>query len=179
MPLVSATITIIATEVESPSQFESMYIDERRSVSSGWKSFPARSGRYPDGIVLQATNSDLGVFECDPDEDIDTGEKLHTFLIDRKTLVKVLPKLKAIVETNAATTARALVENVGGAAELERVSDALKNGTWPEVDDAAAEAAAFAHHLLGYARIAVASGKGVCWEYRGEFPLADQKLGGS
>ena len=52
MPLVSATITIIATEVESPSQFESMYIDERRSVSSGWKSFPARSGRYPDGIVL-------------------------------------------------------------------------------------------------------------------------------
>ncbi len=174
----SATITIIATQVESPSQFESMYIDERRNVSSGWKTFPARSGRYPDGIVLQATNSDLGVFECDPDEDIDTGEKLHTFLIDKKTLAKVLPKLESIVELKAAATASALVAKLGGTANVERVSEALKSGAWPETDDAAAEAAAFAHYLLKYARIAVTSGKGVCWEYRGEFPLADQEIVG-
>ena len=37
-------------------------------------------------------------------------------------------------------------------------------------------AAALAHHLLSYARVAVGVGNGLCREYRGDFPLGDQGL---
>ena len=36
-----------------------------------------------------------------------------------------------------------------------------------------AASASFAHHLHGYARHAALSGSGICWEYSGDFPLAE------
>lgn len=166
--VVTATITIIATTVKEPDQFESMDTAERRHVSSGLKTFPARSGRYPDDVFLRATGVRLGIYECAPE--YDAKGRLHTFAIDRQTLAKVLPDLVAAVEANAETTARAIVAECGGTSDVAKVKAALEANTWPEGEDPAEEAAAFAHHLLVYARIAVRSGAGICWEFRGEFP---------
>jgi hypothetical protein len=170
---VSATVTIIATEVESLAQFKRLEPVERRRISFGWEQFPSRSGRYPDRIFRKATGTELDMLRSPPDEDYENGEKLTSFIIDSTTLEGVIPRLEASVVANAAATARALVETVGETAELSRVSAALNGGTWPEIDDAAAEAAAFAHHLLAFARHAALSGSGICWEYRGDFPLAE------
>lgn len=168
LPAVNASITIIAVPAEDPDSFESMYTDERRHRSAGWKTFQPRSGRMLDTFLMKATSSDLGVFECEPEVEPD-GQKLQTCLIDRSTLVQVLPKIEALVETNAAETARALQSHGGGAADLARVTAALASGTWPDSGDPAEETAAFAHHLLKYARIATQERRGVCWEFRGEF----------
>jgi hypothetical protein len=170
---VSETITIIATEVESLAQFKRLEPIERRRISLGWKKFPSRSGRYPDRVFRKATKIELDMIASPPNEDYENGEKLTTFIIDSTTLESVIPRLEAAVVENAEATARALVESVGETAELSRVSEGLRAGRWPEVDDAAAEAAAFAHHLLVYARVAALAGNGVCWEYRREFPLAE------
>ena len=164
----TATITIIATTVEEPDQFEAMDTDERRYISAGLKTFPARSGRYPDDVFLQATGVYLGIYEGAPE--YDAKGRLHTCMIDRQTLAKVLPDLVAAVEGDPVATARALVAECGGTSDLARVASALQADTWPEGEDPAEEAAAFAHHLLAYARIAVGSGQGLCWELRGEFP---------
>jgi hypothetical protein len=164
--VVSATITIITTPIEEPDQFESMYNDERRRRSAGWESFPARSGGQPDGFFMQATKSDLGVFECEPEVDVDTGEKLQTCMIDKRTQVRVIPKLEALVESSVDETARALVAQGGGTADLARVTEALRSGAWPEGEDPAEEAAAFAHNLLKYSRTAAEHRMGMCWEYR-------------
>ncbi|MCC6999030.1 MAG: hypothetical protein IT370_30735 [Deltaproteobacteria bacterium] len=165
----TATITIIATTVEEPDQFESMDTDERRYVSAGWQAFPARSGRYPDDVFLRATGVRLGIYEGKPE--YDAQGRLHSFIIDRRTLEKVLPDLVAAVEADPKATAGALVAECGGTADLAKVAAALQADTWPEGDDPAEEAAAFAHHLLKYARIAVNSANGICWEFRGDFPL--------
>ena len=122
--------------------------------------------------MIRATQLDLGLFECDPKVDWETGEKVHTAAIDRETLVTKIPLLAAVVESSPEATAHALVATVGNTADRARVLDALSTGTWPDADDAAAEAGAFAHHLLAYSRIAVEITLGIFWEYRGEFPLA-------
>ncbi len=49
-----------------------------------------------------------------------------------------------------------------------RSFSALQTGTWPRNGDPAEESAAFAHHLLKYARTAKQDRMGVCWEYRGK-----------
>lgn len=125
---------------------------------------------------MMATKIDLDVFECDPMTDIDKDERLHSFLIEKGDLPRVVPRLAELVESNADATARALVALVGGTADVARVSAALTSGAWPDGSDAAEEAAAFAYWLLNYSRIAVSGGMGICWEYRGAFPLADQPI---
>ncbi len=165
----TATITIIATTVEDPDQFESMDLDERRHISAGWKTFPARSGRYPDDVFLRAAKVRLGIYEGKPERD--SAGRLHSFAIDWRHLEKVIPDLVAAVEGNPEATARALVAECGGTSDVANVTAALQADTWPEGSDPAVEAAAFAHHLLKYARIAINSGNGICWEFRGEFPL--------
>jgi hypothetical protein len=169
---VSATVTIIATEVQSPEQFQAMSLEERRRSSLGWRVFPSRTGRHPDAVLHSATGINLGVLELsEVEHDPLTGEIVRSFMIDRRTLEDVVPRLVALVETDREATAQALVANVGASASLERVALALKDGTWPETADAAAEAAAFAKTLWGYGRFACAMGQGICWEYRGDFPL--------
>lgn len=170
LPAVSASITIIAVPAEDPDSFEAMYTEERRHRSAGWKTFTACSGKMLDTFFMKATDSDLGVFECEPEVEPD-GQKLQTCLIDRQTVLHVLPTLENLVETNADATARALVAHGGGNADLARTTQALKVGTWPERGEPAEEAAAFAHHLLKYARIAAQERRGVCWEFRGDFVL--------
>ena len=164
-----ATITIITTKAADPDQFESMYNDERRRRSGGWETFPSRSGGLPGNFFLLATKVDLGVFESAPEVDIDTEEKLQTCMIDKATLLRVIPKLEELVERNTEATARALVAQGGNSADLARVTETLRSGAWPEGDDPAEEAAAFAHNLLKYARTAAELQMGICWEYRGEF----------
>lgn len=163
----SASITIIGVPAEDPDSFEEMYLDERRNRSGGWDTFPLRSGRMLDAFFMKATSSDLGVYRGDEDKD-DDGVKLVTCLIDRETLVEVLPDLERLVETNADATARALQAHGDGKTGLERISAALKGGAWPESGDTAEEAAAFARQLLKFARTAVKDRMGVCWEYRGD-----------
>ncbi len=169
----SATITIIATDVRSPDQFQEIDLKERRRSSIGWRVFPSRTGRHPDGVLHRATKIHLGVLELEPQEDPETGESVLSFMIDMKTLDEVVPRLQALVDTNRDETARALVASCGGTANLERVTAALKEGTWPDHDDAAEEAAAFAKNLYGYGRFASLAGLGICWEYRGKFEFAE------
>jgi uncharacterized protein (TIGR02996 family) len=174
--VVSATVTIITGHIEDPRLFRSMDFHERRRTSVGWKELPSRSGHYPSILLFRATQVDLGVIECEPKVDWETDEKVHSYLIDGRTLAERLPLLAAMVDSNAAATARALVAKVGDTADLAGVLDALKAGTWPDGNDAAAEAGAFAHHLLEYARLAVQFEMGVFWEYRGHFPWGDQEI---
>lgn len=166
----------MATRVEDIDQFESMLVDERRRVSGAFKTLPSRTGRFPDGVLLTATKSNFGVFECAPRKEVSTGLPLRTYVIARETLAEVLPRLEALVKTTPEDTARALVEATGGTSDVASVTTVLTSGKWPELDDAAQEAAGFAHYLFKYARIAAGQGLGVCWEYRGEFPLGDQEI---
>jgi hypothetical protein len=172
---VSATITIIATPVKSPKQFKAIELEERRRSSLGWKVFPSRTGRHPDAVLLTATGIDLAVLELEQERDPDSGEIVKSFIIDEKTLEEVVPRLEALIDANRDATAQALVAKVGGTANIERVTECLKDGTWPEEADAAAEAAAFAKNLWGYGRFASLAGLGICWEYRGDFPLGDKE----
>ena len=164
---VSASITIISVPAEDPDAFEAMYLDERRDRSGGWATFPVHSGRMLDVFLMKATHADLGVFGSAEETDA-AGEPLATCLIDRETLLEVLPYLEALVEGKAADTARALVTHGGGGADLARVIEALETGVWPTSGDPAEEAAAFAFHLLKSARVAKGDRMGVCWEYRGQ-----------
>jgi hypothetical protein len=165
---VAATIWIITTPITDPDQFESMYNDERRRRSAGLESFTARSGSHPDKFFFLATKADLGMFECEPEVDVDTEEKLETSMIDQKTLLRVIPQLEALIENRIGDTARALVAQGGGSADLARVTEVLRTGAWPEGTDPAEEAAAFGHNLLKYSRIAAQFNMGICWELRGE-----------
>jgi hypothetical protein len=167
---VSPSITIISVPAEDPDAFEAMYLDERRHRSGGWTCFAVQSGRYLDTFLMKATASDLGVFASADDVD-SAGDKLVSCLIDRETLVEVLPDLEVLVEARADETARALCVHGGGGADLARVAEALASGAWPTTGDPAEEAAAFAHHLLKAARVAVQDRMGVCWEYRGELAV--------
>jgi hypothetical protein len=176
---VSATIVIIVTDVRSPKQFMAMSLEERRRSSIGWKAQPSRTGRHPDAVLVMATNISLDVLELELDEDPKTGEKVRSFMIDRKTIEGVVPRLDKLVNADRDATAKALIAKVGGEASPERlgrVTEALKAGTWPTNDDAAEEAAAFAKHVFGYGEAASLSGLGLCWEYRGDFPLGDQNI---
>jgi hypothetical protein len=164
---VTASITIITVPAEDDESFEYMDLDQRRNSSAGWETFPLRSGRMLDSFFMIAMSSDLGVLRCSDDKD-DDGVKLVTCLIDRETLIEVLPDLEALVETNAAATAHALQAHGGGQTTVDRVFHALSSRTWPESGDAAEEAAAFARQLLDHAHIAKQFRLGVCWEYRGD-----------
>ncbi len=166
-PAVSQSITIISVPADDPDSFEEMLLDERRNRSGGWQTFPLRSGRFLDSFLMKATGTDLGVFRGADDRD-EAGEKLVTCLIDKDTLLEVLPELEALVETKADATAQALSQHGGGSADVARVAAALASGTWPTSGDPAEEAAAFAHQLLKSARVAKQDRMGVCWEYRGQ-----------
>jgi hypothetical protein len=169
---VSASITILATEVEDRRQFEALELADRRRLGVSSHSYPSRSGRYPHRVLVQATGIDLGVYEFPPDEDdYENGGTMQTFIIDGTTIEAVIPRLEAVVETNAEATARALVAMFGETTDLARVSAAMESGDWPEAKDGATEAAAFAKHFLMLARYGALSGHGICFEYRGEFPL--------
>lgn len=175
----SATITIIATDVRDPKQFMAMELTERRRSSLGWRSFPSKTGRHPDAVLWMASKVDLGAVELPPQEDLDTGESLRSYIIDRVTIEGVVPRLKALVDTHPHATAQALIARVGGPANPERVQRvlaALETGDWPIGNDAAKEAAAFAKNLFGYGGFASLAGLGICWEYRGAFALADAEL---
>jgi hypothetical protein len=167
MAPVETTVTIIATPAEHPDSFEEMRLAERREQSGGWKTFPVRSGRYLDTFVMKATDADFSVFGSSivlTDED---GTKVETMMICDADIGHVIEDLAALVEQNPEQTAKALVAHGGGSASIEAVVAALKSGAWPDDGDAATEAAAFAHHLLSYARVAKGDATGVCWEYRG------------
>ena len=168
---VSASITIIACPAEDPDSFEEMRLDERRNRSAGWATFPLRSGRYVDTLLMKATNTDFGIFESAEKEIDENGDTVESNMIARVTIIEVLPLLEALVEANADETARALWTHGGGTADLARVCEALRSDAWPESGDPADEAAAFAHQLLKHARYAVDYLDGVCWEYRGDVRL--------
>ena len=162
----SATLTIIAIPAVDPDSFESMSPRNRKANSSGWKTFPLRSGRLVSTFFTKATQADLGVFGCE--DRVHEGQPLQTSVVFQGThLASVIKKLTALLRSKA-KTARALVAHGGGTADLARVTAALQTGTWPKNGDPAEEAAAFAHHLLNHARIAKQRGKGVCWEYHGK-----------
>lgn len=133
--------------------------------------FAIKSGRYIDTFFMKATKSDLGVLECNAHTDEDTDEKFETNLIDRKTLLEVIPKLGTLVEKNAVKTAKALHAHGGGKGDIARISAALESDEWPKSGDPAEEAAAFAHQLLKSARSAQEDRMGVCWEFRGRLTL--------
>lgn len=171
----SATIAIITTDVQDSQQFLAVSLEERRRSSVGWKSFSSRSGRHPHAVLILATKINLGALELDVREDPKTGESVRSYMIDRITLEEVVHRLRALVDADRNATAKALVETVGGGADLERVSNALKEGDWPKSNDAAEEAAAFAKNLFGYGRFAGLTHLGICWEYRGEFVYGDRE----
>jgi hypothetical protein len=104
---VSPSITIIIVPAEDPDTFEAMYLDERRHRSGGWTCFSVRSGRYLDTFLMKATDSDLGVFASADDVD-SAGEKLVSCLIDRETLLEVLPD-----ETARCCCAEGPIDNSG------------------------------------------------------------------
>ena len=164
----SSSITLIVVPAEDADSFEAMPVDERRQRS--WQTFPVRCGRYLCTFLMTATDTDLGVFGGEPEIEQD-GQQLEACMIDREMLVEVLPQIEAMVEADADETARVLHAHGGGTADLARVVDALKTGAWPESGDPAEEAAAFARHLLSYARVAKQEQMGVCWEYRGPFAV--------
>ncbi len=161
------SITIITTTAKDPDQFEGMHLTERRERSVGWKQFPLRSGVYLDAFLMSATNSEFGVFGSAEKEVDAEGVEVKTRLIVSESVPLILPELAVMVEQKPDETARALVKHGGGAADVVRVTEALTTGAWPTGDDPAEEAAAFAFHLLTYARLAEETMKGICLEYRG------------
>jgi hypothetical protein len=166
----NAAITIIISPADDPDAFEEMTPEDRRRRGGGWTRFPVRSGRLLDTFFMFATHTDLGVFACAGE--LDAGDRLATCLLDKVTLVGVLPTLARLVDARADDTARALWIHGGQTGDLGRIAEALRSGTWPSNDDPAEEAAAFAHHLLQHGRAAQELDMGVCWEYRG--PLRAQ-----
>jgi hypothetical protein len=165
---VEPSITIITTEAHDPDQFETMRLDERRERSAGWKVFPLRSGRYLESFLMKATNCDFGVFGSSERPVDDNGVAVETSVIMSSSIPSVVPELVRMVEQKPDETAEVLAKHGGSTANLGRIRDGLKSGTWPTSGDPAEEAAAFAFYLLKYARIAEQSLKGVCFEYRGE-----------
>jgi len=164
---VDTTIAIIATPAENPDTFEAMRLAERREQAGGVKRFPVRSGRYLDTFLMAATGSDLSVFDSAIIATDKDGFKVKTRVICDPDIPHVIESLAALVEKNPEDTAKKLVAHGGGTANVEAVAKALTSGELPENGDPAAEAAAFAHHLLKLARIADGDATGVCWEYRG------------
>ncbi|MBA3462808.1 MAG: hypothetical protein H0T46_22825 [Deltaproteobacteria bacterium] len=161
------SVTIITTAAKDPDQFEGMLLTERRERSVGWKKFPLRSGVYLDAFLVSATDSDFGVFGSAEEEVDAEGIKVRTRLIVSESIPQILPMLMTMVEEKPDETARALVKHGGGTADVVRVTEALTSGAWPSGNDPAEEAAAFAHQLLTYARLAEETLKGICLEYRG------------
>lgn len=175
---VSPSITIIVVSADDHDAFAELALDQRRHSSMGIETFPLRSRCYLDTFLMKATRSDLGVLRLADDVD-DEGEKLITCVLDKGTVLEVLPDLEAMVETNAEGTARALCEYAGEGANLARITAALKSGTWPTSGDSAEEAAAFAYHLLKSARDGKQFQMGVCWEYRGDVKVSPTKRSAS
>ncbi len=166
---VSATVTVMATSVEDLESFNSIDFGHRRYSSLGYEEFPARSGGFPHRVLREATKINLGLLEADPQTDFDKDQTVRGFVVLADKVEKLIPKLEKLVETDVDATAAALQKYACGTSDLAVVNDALRNGTWPDTDDVAAEAAAFAYQMLKYARTAV-GGMGVCCEYNGEFP---------
>ena len=160
----SSSVTIMAIPALDPDAFEALSLDERRA--GAWETFPLRSGRLLYTFFSKATKADLGVFGSE--DIVRKGETIQTGVIFQGDHVAgVIKQLGALLRSKA-RTARALVAHGGGVADLARVTAALHTGTWPKGKDPAEEAAAFAHHLLKFARIAKQELRGVCWEYRGK-----------
>ena len=160
----SASVTLMAIPALNPDAFEAMSLDERRA--GAWETFPLRSGRLLYTFFSKATKADLGVFGSD--DIVRKGETIQTCVIFQgEHVADVIKELAALLRSKA-RTAKALVAHGGGVAKLDRVTAALQTGTWPKTKDPAEEAAAFAHQLLKFARIAKQERRGVCWEYRGK-----------
>lgn len=163
-----ASITIITTKANDPDQFEEMPLEERRQRSAGWKMFPLRSGRFLDTFLMKTTNSDFGVF-ASAERPVDAdGVPLKTNVIMKATVPQILPELIAMVEQKPDETAEALAKHSGNNANVGRIREALTSGIWPTSGDPAEETAAFAFHLLAFARIADMARYGLCLEYRGQ-----------
>jgi len=162
------SIVIIILRAANPDEFEAIPFYARKEESSGWMDLPARSGRYLDTFLMKATGADFSLFQGAMDEDEDKLAFVSC-LIGRDDVVRVLPALEALVAKNADKTARALRAHGGNKASLASIKAALASGKWPDGGDPAEEAAAFAHHLLAFARTAVEYGLAVCLEYHGDF----------
>ncbi len=163
----NAAVTIIVCEGDDPDAFEELELDERRRRSGGFKRLPVRSGIRLCTFLMFATHNDFGVFGAA--EEIDApGETVDSSVIFGEDIDVVLPMLQRLVETEPEQTARLLHVHGGGTGDLARISEALRTGRWPTIADPAEEAAAFAFHLLKYARDAQELRLGVCWEYRGK-----------
>ena len=162
------SITIIILRAADPDEFDAIPYYARKEVSAGWKDLPARSGRLLDTFLMKATDSDFSMFQDEMDEDEDKLAFVSC-LIARSDLVRILPELESLIEKNAARTARALRVHGGNKASLASIKGALASGEWPDSGDPAVEAAAFAHHLLAFARTAVEHKLAVCVEYHGDF----------
>lgn len=162
----STTITIIVTPADDEEDFESMSVDERRRKGHEWEEFPLGSGRLLDTFFMKATNSDLSVIGCDDRKR--EGVPLQTRVLVREVVADIIPDLKELLDKNANATALALQKHGGGNTDLERISAALRSGTWPTNGDPAEESAAFARQLLNHAVLAKEAKMGVCWEYHGD-----------
>lgn len=162
----SATITFIVTPADDEEEFENTGVEDRKRNGREWDEFPVKSGRLLETFFMKATKSDLTVIAC-PDRKRE-GRPLKTRLLVREVVPEVIPDLEELVEKNADATARALQKHGGGKADLARISAALKSEAWPDTDDAAEEAAAFAYQLLWFTRAAKKAKMGLCWEYRGD-----------
>jgi len=165
---VEASITIITTKANDPDQFEEMPLEDRRQRSAGWKMFPLRSGRFLDTFLMKATNSDFGVF-ASAERPVDAnGIPVTTSVIMKTTVPQILPELITMVEQKPDETAELLARHGGSNANVARIREALTSGIWPTSGDPAEETAAFAFHLLAFARIADMARYGLCLEYRGQ-----------
>lgn len=131
------------------------------------KVFSVRSGRYLETFLMKATGADFSIFDSTIVATDKNGTEVKTSVICDGDIGHVIEDLATLVEKHTEQTAKALVEHGPGGASIETIVNALKSGAWPLDGDAATEAAAFAHHLLKYARIADGDATGVCWEYRG------------
>ncbi len=123
-----------------------------------------KSTYFPDDFFVKATQSDLSIASAADKRDGLTGEPVVTRFIDAQAIRTVVPVLAELVEEKADETAHALVALSCGDIDPAIVLDILKTGTWPTSGNAAAEAAAFAHHLLTAGRDAITVAKGVTWE---------------
>ncbi len=162
------SITIIILRAGAPEELDAIPYYARKQESSGWKDLPARSGRFLDTFLMKSTNSDFSIFQAALDVDEDKLPFV-TRLIVPIDLVRVVPELEPLIEKHADKTASALRAHGGNTASLASIKAALASGDWPDSGDPAVEAAAFAHHLLGFARTAVEYTLAVCVEYHGDF----------
>lgn len=162
-----ASVEIFALPIADADALEQLSLVERRELAGRTrKRFVVRSGHYLDAFFLRALQIDLAVGLERPTRD-DDGAMLRSGFIDEESLREIVPTLARCLEAETARTIECLHAHGGGTADRDRIRAALARGDWPESEDPAEEAAAFAFHWLERARLAESVLIGLCWEWRG------------